>query len=109
MYQGITLYFIRQGVNSKYSIALQPDSEFKEVFDYEIKKMTQSGILRRIWSSWYLIFENERQDGSAEAVALGFTNVFIPFNICGLGVVIALMLVAFEKLLRVKIPGRSFN
>ena len=96
----------RQTVQSKYSIGLQKDSELKGLFDHEIKKMSQTGVLRRIWESWDLIFQNEKSQSDAESVPLEFTNVFIPFLFCALGIIMAITVILMERLIKLLIPEK---
>ena len=85
-------------------IGLQKDSEFKNVFDYHIIKMKQSGLL----SQWYHKWMQHGIPGDMThrifvqaSAPLGFANLFFPALVFLLGVVggvLALLLEAVAKM-----------
>ena len=64
------------------AFGLPKNSEFKGIFDYNIVKLRQSGILEQIRS---IHFQNRRPDMNDEkandAIVLGYTNLLFPFII----------------------------
>ena len=76
---------------------LQMGSEFREVFNYHLLKLTEHGILKRIYNRWPDTSRNE-EFGIAEAATLGFENLLFPFSLLAMGMTAAVVLAAFEAI-----------
>ena len=74
-------------------------SEFREAFNYHLLKLTEHGILKRVYNRWPDTSRNE-EFGIAEAATLGFENLLFPFSSLAIGMVAAVVLAALEGLQR---------
>ena len=72
-------------------------SEFREAFNYHLLKLSEHGILKRIYNRWPDTSRNE-EFGIAEAAILGFENLLFPFSSLAIGMVAAVVLAALEGL-----------
>ena len=70
-------------------------SEFREAFNYHLLKLTEHGILKRIYNRWPDTSRNE-EFGIAEAAILGFENLLFPFGFIALGFVLAAVTIIGE-------------
>ncbi len=88
-------------INAVIGIGLQKNSELKAAFDFHIINMKQSGLLHEMYNNW---IENDRPEDMSDRIfeedmlVLGYDNLFLPANIMGLGIIIAMVIVTCEKL-----------
>ena len=85
---------IEEATTKYASIALQKDSEFKEIFNYHIMKLFEMGVVDRLRRKY--LFRHDEDYGLLDAVSLGYENLFFPFGIMAMGVVIAGLSMAGE-------------
>ena len=74
------------------------DSEFREAFNYHLLKLTEHGILKRIYNRWPDTSRNEEFAIMTEAATLGFENLLFPFFALAMGMTAAAALAALEAL-----------
>ena len=74
-------------------------SELREIFDHHLLKLTEHGILKRIYNRGPDTSRNE-DFGIAEAATLGFENLLFPFSLLAAGIFASVAMAAFEALLR---------
>ena len=93
------------------SIGMQKNSEFAELFDYQIIKMQESGILGRIGRQWTEKADNDY--GVAEPAPLAIENVMFLFACVALGMFVACHVFVgewfFRKCLKMEAMGQSWN
>ncbi len=95
-------------ISSAIGIALQKNSEFKAAFDYHIIKMRQSGLLHEMYDNYILQDKPEDMSGgifTEDILILGFDQLFLPVIIIGLGIILALTILAYEKAFSAKCIG----
>ena len=85
------------------AIGLQKDSEFKQVFDFHLSKMTENGIFNKLVIDW---MEPPGSDFTEdlEIVYLGYENLIFPCLIMSAGILMSLAQVCMEKLM----PPKNF-
>ena len=74
-------------------------SEFREAFNFHLLKLTEHGILKRIYNRWPDTSRNE-EFGITEAAVLGFENLLFPFSALAMGMAAAVVLAALEGVQR---------
>ena len=80
-------------------IGFQKNSELVDIFNYQMLKLAECGITKRIDKNWPDISRHE-EFGMAEPGALGFNNVLFPFSLLGMGVSIAFIIAMLEYVIR---------
>lgn len=84
------------------TFAFKRESEFVDIFNFEIKKMEESGVLQRIRNKWTKPFDvttaETSENGKIQAIQLGFENVIFPFIIITTGICTGVLLLCSEKL-----------
>lgn len=95
IYTNYTSFFLFLG------IGLQKNSEFRELFNYEILKITESGILGKMRNFWLggQPVESAESAGSNSVVSLSYNNLLFPFLILCFGILAALLGAGLEKVL----------
>ena len=82
-YPELTVLSIVETIRTDLSIALQKDSEFTKLFDYQIQKLIQSGLLVKMRHKW--LQSGKPTGGAGEEKAaeaanpLGYSNLLFPF------------------------------
>ena len=86
-------------INEKVTILegnpMQKNSEFLEIFTYQLAKMQESGFLDKLKGKWVRRVE-ERQFGFGEAIPLGYENVLFPFGIVAIAAFAGVIIAAAE-------------
>ena len=78
-------------------MGLQKGSEFLDLFNYQMIKLAEVGIIKRINMNWPDTSRNEDL-GIAEPGSLGFNNVLFPFTQLTLGILTACLSACMEFL-----------
>ena len=89
---------IQEFANFYVSIGLQKNSELVEMFDYQIIKMQENGIIARFKHKW-MYNTDKNYYGMAEAVTLEFENLIFPFMCLVVGIVAAATVLLAEWIL----------
>ena len=76
-------------------LGFQKNSELREIMMYQLLKLTENGIGKRIDRIWP---DTSRNDdfGMAEPATLGFSNVLFPFTLLATGIVTAMVFAMLE-------------
>ena len=88
------------------AFGLQKNSEFKQLFDYELLKMKQSGVILHEAYKWLRnrLPEKGRSPFVEEATPLGYNNLLFPGLILLVGIAMSLALVFLEFTIKPKTP-----
>ena len=78
-------------------LGFQKNSELREIMMYQMVKLTECGISKRIDRNWPDTSRNE-EFGMAEPATLGFSNVLFPFTLLATGIVTALVFAMLENI-----------
>ena len=107
----LSLPSMQDKVMSHLSFALQKDSELLLLFDYNLLKVVQSGLLGKLVDRW--LRDDRPQVGRSpfveEATALGFDNLMFPGLMLGAGVCLSLVLGLLEVAMRRKKEESKFG
>lgn len=93
----VPLYIIETR-NIPQTLSFQEDSELLALFNHNILKMRESGIINRIKTS-----RNGNPDrfyGMSDAVVIGYENILFPFACLALGSLLALSISLVETIVR---------
>ncbi len=86
---------ITDGYTTPLGFGLQKDSEFKEVFNFHLQQMDESGVKQQIVRKWRYVAN--RQFGMKDPPTLGFDVVLFPFVTVALGAAAAILVLALES------------
>ena len=96
------IHDIAEKTTQSIGIGLPKNSELKELFDYHLRKMHQSGLTDQFYNIW--IHKRKPSDNAEDefddAFALGFNNLTLVFIILFSGVIAGIFLCTFELLFR---------
>ena len=84
-------------------IGLQKHSEFRELFNYELLKLTESGILfkmQHIWLERGIPITTGAEHAPTSVVSLSYDNLLFPFFILVGGTIMALIGFGCEKIFK---------
>ncbi len=92
-------------IEGQLAFAFQKDSEIKEIFDYHVLKMKQSGVMKKLDNKWS--HKSKPSDLSSHyfpqaAVNLGYENLFFPALIILFGIFSGLVVLLYEVLAKSK-------
>ena len=77
------------------AFSFKKGSEFFALFNYQLLKMIESSITKRIKNKWAR--DPNQEYGMAEPIVLGYDNLFFPFGWLALGMIIAMPILAVES------------
>ena len=89
---------IEEAYNEYEGIGLQKYSEFTELFNYHIMKLFEMGMVDRLMRKH--VIKHDKEYGIAEPITLGYENLFFPFGIILLGVILAGVAVFGESIIK---------
>ena len=79
------------------SLGLQKDSEFREIFNYHLLKMKQSGTFWKFEEEWFSKKGNQLiSSNGPEKICLGYNNLLFPFSILAIGAGLSIILAGLE-------------
>ena len=93
----------RDTITSQLGFAFQKNSEFRDLFNYHLIKITQSGMLKLLMSKWLLDRRPADYSGRIfldDSMSLGYENLFFPMTIMMVGLAAALIIFMMELMLR---------
>ena len=76
------------------SLAFNKDSEFTKIFNNNLLKMQESGLINRIKKKWY--GDYDKVFGMSEPLVLTFDNLFFPFGCLALGIIFTFLIITAE-------------
>ena len=84
---------ITETITSQLAIGLQKDSEFKKLFDYQITKQIQSGLISFLINKWVKAGRLDEigrisKDPTEAAKSLSYANLLLPFIILSVGIAV---------------------
>ncbi len=96
--------------SSQLAFGLQKDSELRDMFNYHLNKLRQSGVLKLLMHKW--VKEEKPDDWSHrifqdDAMPLGYENLFFPTMILLVGVSLGMFLLFMEKMMSTR--GRKIG
>ena len=77
------------------AFAFKKGSEFFALFNYQLLKMIESGMTKRIKKKWAR--DPNQEYGMAEPIVLGYDNLFFPFGWLALGIIFTMPILAVES------------
>ena len=77
------------------AFAFKKGSEFFALFNYQLLKMIESSITKRIKKKWAK--DPNHEYGMAEPIVLGYDNLFFPFGWLALGIIFTVPILAVES------------
>lgn len=104
---------IAETILSQVALGLQKDSEFKNIFDYQITKQIQSGLVAYLINKWVKNGQLDEigqinKDPSEATNSLSYANLLLPFIILFVGMTFGLSISFVEnfefRLKRVNYP-----
>ena len=98
----------REATTSQLAFAFQKDSELRDLFNYHLIKITQSGMLKQQMSKW--LTDSRPQDNTErifqdDPLSLGYENLLFPMTIMMLGMAGATLIFILEQTCRDKRPS----
>ncbi|XP_050301541.1 ionotropic receptor 75a-like [Anthonomus grandis grandis] len=81
-------------INSDTSLMAQKRSQYKKLFQISLRKMWQTGIIRKLHKTW--VTSKPECLSSARVISVGVNDLFLPYFILGIGVFFSLCLFFFE-------------
>lgn len=81
-------------INSDASLALQKKGQYKKLFQISLRKMWTSGIIKKLQKTW--VRSKPECLSSARVISVGASDLFLPYFILSLGVLISLLILLFE-------------
>ena len=85
---------ITENTASEKSLAFKKDSELTKIFNNNLLKMQESGLINRIKKKWY--GNHDQVFEMSEPLVLTFDNLFFPFGCLALGIVFTIVIIAAE-------------
>ena len=86
---------IKESLRQMVAFALQKDSEYKELFNHNMHKLNEAGILDNLAQKY---LPNQRSlQADIEAVSLGYDNVLFPSLIMLIGIAFSILISCIEK------------
>ena len=83
-------------VYSTAGLALQLDSEFRQIFNHYILKAYETGEFMRVYRHYHIDLFTKEKFEMPEPQPLGFNNVIFCFMLLGFGICISLIMVMME-------------
>ena len=87
---------IQESLTQMVAFALQQDSEYKELFNYNLKRLDEKGILDKLIEVY--MPKHHTPQTILEAIPLGYDNVLFPSLVMLMGIASSLLLVIVEKI-----------
>ena len=87
---------IRESLTQLVAFALQQDSEYRELFNHQLKKLDEKGILYKMAKTY--IPKRNNHGTIMEAIPLGWYNVWFPSLIVFLGISASMLFACVEKI-----------
>ena len=88
------------------ALGFAKDSEFTHLFNVVLLELKQEGILGDLINKWLRKRSKAGGQGKEQtsAIVLGFENLSFPFLCLGSGIAIGVVIAAFERMKRKRLP-----
>ncbi|CAG9770903.1 unnamed protein product [Ceutorhynchus assimilis] len=81
-------------INSDTSLMAQKKSQYKKLFQISLRKMWQSGIIRKLHKTW--VTAKPECLSSARVISVTINDMFMPYFLLAMGVLLALLILLAE-------------
>ena len=98
-YPNLKILHLKDASKLSMSLGFKPGSEFLPIFNHELQRARESGLLKHALSTMNSDMPKDSISilGAQEAVVLGFENLAFPFICLALGCLMASIFALFEK------------
>ena len=88
-----------------YGLGFTKEAEYTDLFNFQILKLLQSGIVNRISKGWFPKYD---PDDEMTSSPLGYDNLVFPIIVYWFGVLFAVVISLCEKLSKFSTPKKKF-
>ena len=96
-FEGLQTIELKEFQKVKSGFGFQKDSEFTELFNFQLLKLIESGVAGRLKAKWYEGKKTVKENNADQAFSFGFVNVVFPLCALISGLALAAVVVCAER------------